>query len=159
MSNSPTPTHVDEALRWLVHDYIDDAILGLTFEVHRALKAGLVEAELGDRTDENQYLQVNVEGLDVFGQAPIKKSHECVCPNCSRSLAASRYLFRRVLAYGWCYACYLGYLTAILLQLDICFGMCCLQLVVGGNWEITKSELYFHYNGGKLSLGILKPLV
>ncbi|XP_018018688.1 ataxin-7-like protein 3 [Hyalella azteca] len=90
-SQSPLPAHVDEALRWLVHDYIDDAILAVTFEVHKAVKTGLLEAELGDLSDENQYLQVNVEGLDVFGQAPIKKSQECVCPNCSRSLAASRF--------------------------------------------------------------------
>ena len=31
-------------------------------------------------------------GLDIFGQVPIKvKQVECVCPNCSRNLAASRF--------------------------------------------------------------------
>lgn len=30
-------------------------------------------------------------GLDVFGQVPTKKQYDCPCPNCSRSLAASRF--------------------------------------------------------------------
>ena len=31
------------------------------------------------------------EGLDVFGQGPLKKQVECVCPNCQRNLAANRF--------------------------------------------------------------------
>ncbi|XP_063592570.1 ataxin-7-like protein 3 [Penaeus indicus] len=42
-------------------------------------------------TNKLKLIQVNAEGLDVFGQAPIKKQHECICPNCSRNLAASRF--------------------------------------------------------------------
>ena len=35
---------------------------------------------------------VNSPGLDIFGQPPsIKKQYECVCPNCQRTLAASRF--------------------------------------------------------------------
>lgn len=30
-------------------------------------------------------------GLDVFGQVPMKKQLECICPNCQRNLAASRF--------------------------------------------------------------------
>ena len=31
------------------------------------------------------------KGRDVFGHVPMKKQLECVCPNCSRNLAASRF--------------------------------------------------------------------
>ena len=34
---------------------------------------------------------VECEGLDVFGQMPLKKQIECVCPNCQRNLAANRF--------------------------------------------------------------------
>ncbi|XP_076333259.1 ataxin-7-like protein 3 isoform X2 [Tachypleus tridentatus] len=30
-------------------------------------------------------------GRDVFGQVPVKKQFECMCPNCRRNLAASRF--------------------------------------------------------------------
>lgn len=29
--------------------------------------------------------------MDVFGHVPTKKQFECVCPNCQRNLAASRF--------------------------------------------------------------------
>ena len=31
------------------------------------------------------------EGLDIFGQVPLKKQVECICPNCERNLAANRF--------------------------------------------------------------------
>jgi len=34
---------------------------------------------------------VNEPGMDVFGQLPVKKQQDCVCPNCSRTLAANRF--------------------------------------------------------------------
>ena len=34
---------------------------------------------------------VDKPGVDVFGQVPTKKQFECVCPNCERNLAASRF--------------------------------------------------------------------
>jgi len=33
----------------------------------------------------------DIRGLDVFGQVPMKKQFDCVCPNCQRNLAASRF--------------------------------------------------------------------
>ena len=30
-------------------------------------------------------------GVDVLGQVQTKKNYECVCPNCQRNLAASRF--------------------------------------------------------------------
>ena len=29
--------------------------------------------------------------MDVFGQLPVKKQQDCICPNCSRTLAADRF--------------------------------------------------------------------
>ncbi len=42
---------------------------------------------------DNLFAEIVIErGLDIFGQVPIKaKQVECVCPNCSRNLAASRF--------------------------------------------------------------------
>lgn len=36
---------------------------------------------------------IDERGLDIFGQAhtQLKKQFECICPNCQRSLAASRF--------------------------------------------------------------------
>ena len=34
---------------------------------------------------------VDRPGVDVFGNVPTKKQLECVCPNCQRNLAASRF--------------------------------------------------------------------
>ena len=34
---------------------------------------------------------INQPGLDVFGQVPAKKQQDCICPNCSRTLAAIRF--------------------------------------------------------------------
>jgi uncharacterized protein (DUF983 family) len=30
-------------------------------------------------------------GLDVFGHGPGKRAMECICPNCGRNMAASRF--------------------------------------------------------------------
>ncbi|KAL7642249.1 UNVERIFIED_CONTAM: hypothetical protein RMT77_006810 [Armadillidium vulgare] len=82
---------VEAAAKAICEELLDDAILNVVFEVHRSMKRGLLSLEIGMPEDENRFYQVNAEGLDVFGQAPIKKQHECVCPNCSRNLAASRF--------------------------------------------------------------------
>ena len=29
--------------------------------------------------------------MDIFGQVPLKKQVECICPNCERNLAANRF--------------------------------------------------------------------
>ncbi|MCL4128578.1 UNVERIFIED_CONTAM: hypothetical protein GTU68_063270 [Idotea baltica] len=98
--NSPLDTNpfalaphdvIEAAAKAICDELLDDAILNITFEVHRSMKRGLLSLEAGLPEDESRFYQVNAEGLDVFGQAPVKKQHECVCPNCSRNLAASRF--------------------------------------------------------------------
>ncbi|RMX54090.1 hypothetical protein pdam_00014825 [Pocillopora damicornis] len=34
---------------------------------------------------------VDRDGLDVFGQGPLKKQVECICPSCQRNMAANRF--------------------------------------------------------------------
>ncbi|XP_071497924.1 ataxin-7-like protein 3 [Diadema antillarum] len=72
-------------------ELIDEMTLGLCFDVHRSVKLGLMIMD--DMTEEAQqeYEIVDQPGLDVFGQPLIKKHLECVCPNCHRNLAASRF--------------------------------------------------------------------
>ncbi|XP_068232607.1 ataxin-7-like protein 3 isoform X1 [Palaemon carinicauda] len=82
---------LESVAQMVSQELLDDAILNVVFEVHQSVKTGLMMLELGTIEEEQKFLQVNAEGLDVFGQAPIKKQHECVCPNCSRNLAASRF--------------------------------------------------------------------
>ncbi|XP_023244752.1 ataxin-7-like protein 3 [Centruroides sculpturatus] len=71
-------------------DIMDEVILGLCFDVHRAVKLGIFFLD-EPKEDEKKYEIVDEIGLDVFGQVPLKKQIECVCPNCQRSLAASRF--------------------------------------------------------------------
>ncbi|XP_076040337.1 SAGA associated factor 11kDa isoform X2 [Oratosquilla oratoria] len=86
-----TPDLLEMASQNLFKELIDDAILAVVFEVHRSLKRGLLALEIGTPEDQQRYLQVTTEGLDVFGQVPAKKQQDCACPNCSRNLAASRF--------------------------------------------------------------------
>lgn len=79
---------------------IDDAILGLVFEAHRAAKTGLFF--LYDSTDAEDDDDLRIEqqyGVDIFGQALISTSKtskalaqlECVCPQCHQSRLACRF--------------------------------------------------------------------
>lgn len=103
---------------------MEDACLGLCFEVHRAVKQGyffLDETDQESMKDFGEsvikinkfifflkpelhafkmsllYVPSDVEivdqpGVDIFGQVYNQwKNKECVCPNCSRSIAASRF--------------------------------------------------------------------
>jgi SAGA-associated factor 11 len=83
----------------VLEELLEDAALGVVFEIHRAARRGLLALEDGD-TNPNfpaapppalEYPLVDAPDLDVFGQPPVKKQHECVCPSCHRNLAASRF--------------------------------------------------------------------
>lgn len=74
----------------VLEEITDEVILGLCFEVHRAVKLNILFLD-EPKEDEKKYEIVDEMGLDVFGQAPMKKQFECVCPNCQRNLAASRF--------------------------------------------------------------------
>lgn len=73
-----------------LNELVDDVILGTCFEVHRSVKLGIFFLDEA-KDDEKKYEIVDEVGLDVFGQVPLKKQYECVCPNCQRNLAASRF--------------------------------------------------------------------
>lgn len=90
-ANAPVSSKVlDEQSMSIYEELVDDVILGTCFEVHRSVKLGILF--LDEATDdEKKYEIVDEVGLDVFGQVPLKKQFECVCPNCQRNLAASRF--------------------------------------------------------------------
>ncbi|KAL5010269.1 hypothetical protein ScPMuIL_012574 [Solemya velum] len=75
----------------VMNEMIDEATLGISFEVHRACKLGTLFLGDTDPKSEKDHMIVDKPGIDVFGQIPTKKQFECVCPNCQRHLAASRF--------------------------------------------------------------------
>lgn len=76
----------------VIEELIDEVSLGLCFEIHRACKVGsLFLSSLDDTVSDTEYAIVDRPGVDVLGQVPSKKNYECVCPNCQRHLAASRF--------------------------------------------------------------------
>ncbi|XP_077997085.1 ataxin-7-like protein 3 isoform X1 [Glandiceps talaboti] len=72
-------------------ELVDDISLGLCFEFHRSCKTGSFFLDDVDPETMKQYEIVDKLGLDVFGQVQLKKTLECVCPNCNRTLSASRF--------------------------------------------------------------------
>ncbi|KAG8233777.1 hypothetical protein J437_LFUL003848 [Ladona fulva] len=84
------PESLEKSAESAFEDLVDDVILGVCFDVHRATKLGLAALEEGIM-EEEKYQIVEGPDVDVFGQLPVKKQHECVCPSCHRNLAASRF--------------------------------------------------------------------
>ncbi|XP_062343353.1 ataxin-7-like protein 3 isoform X1 [Osmerus eperlanus] len=83
-------------LEALAHDIyselVEDTCLGLCFEVHRAVKQGYFFLDETDQESMKDFEIVDQPGVDIFGQVYNQwKNKECVCPNCSRSIAASRF--------------------------------------------------------------------
>ncbi|XP_064421496.1 ataxin-7-like protein 3 isoform X1 [Latimeria chalumnae] len=76
----------------LYTDLIEDVCLGLCFDVHRAVKCGYFFLDETDPDSMKDFEIVDQPGVDVFGQVYNQwKNKECVCPNCNRSIAASRF--------------------------------------------------------------------
>ncbi|XP_046709692.1 ataxin-7-like protein 3 isoform X3 [Silurus meridionalis] len=76
----------------ILSDLVEDACLGLCFEVHRAVKQGYFFLDDTDQESTKDFEIVDQPGVDIFGQVYNQwKNKECVCPNCSRSIAASRF--------------------------------------------------------------------
>ncbi|KAK6620117.1 hypothetical protein RUM44_006517 [Polyplax serrata] len=84
------PENLESATTTLLDDIIEDAILGIVFEVHMEKNTRLQEIMQGE-PDDDKYKIIDAPDLDIFGQAPGKKNYECICPSCNRSLAASRF--------------------------------------------------------------------
>ncbi|XP_072749032.1 ataxin-7-like protein 3 [Anoplolepis gracilipes] len=81
------PENVESAIKEIYEDLLDEVVMGFVFDMHRTTKTGSSDIEEGIPEDES-YAIVDSPGLDVFGQHPVKKSQECNCPNCERSVAA-----------------------------------------------------------------------
>ncbi|XP_074652353.1 ataxin-7-like protein 3 [Tubulanus polymorphus] len=75
----------------VMSELVDEVCLGMAFETHRAAKAGTLFLANTDPDCQKEFAIIQDRGLDVFGQVPMKKQLECVCPNCGRNLAASRF--------------------------------------------------------------------
>ncbi|KAM9392260.1 ataxin-7-like protein 3 isoform 2-T2 [Pholidichthys leucotaenia] len=82
-----------EALAHEVYtELVDDACLGLCFEVHRAVKQGYFFLDEMDQESMKEFEIIDQPGVDIFGQVYNQwKNKECECPNCKRLIAASRF--------------------------------------------------------------------
>ncbi|CAB4014182.1 ataxin-7 3, partial [Paramuricea clavata] len=81
----------DDAFTDVLNEMIDELSLGLCFEVHRNIKIGFHELQEKAETVPGELKIVDQLGLDVFGYGPGKRPMECICPNCGRNMAASRF--------------------------------------------------------------------
>ncbi|KAJ7989583.1 hypothetical protein DPEC_G00306040 [Dallia pectoralis] len=85
-------TKLEALAQDIYSDLLDDACLGLCFEVHRAVKQGYFFLDDTDQESMKDFEIVDQPGVDIFGQVYNQwKNKECVCPNCNRSIAASRF--------------------------------------------------------------------
>ncbi|KAJ7369739.1 Ataxin-7-like protein 3 [Desmophyllum pertusum] len=76
----------------IVSELIDEAIVSVCFDIHRSIKRGVYSVlEQSDEKIMKQFEVVECDGLDVFGQVPLKKQVECICPSCQRNMAANRF--------------------------------------------------------------------
>ncbi|CAL9692964.1 unnamed protein product [Knipowitschia caucasica] len=96
MEDMPLSGPDNTRLEALVHDIyselVDDACLGLCFEVHRAVKQGYFFLDETDQESMKEFEIVDQPGVDIFGQVYNQwKNKECECPNCKRLIAASRF--------------------------------------------------------------------
>lgn len=85
------PDNLQSASENVFNNLVDEVILGIVFEVHRSVKGGFFNVEEGMPEDISEFQLVEAPDVDIFGQQPIKKAQECVCPSCKRSLAALRF--------------------------------------------------------------------
>ncbi|XP_054463159.1 ataxin-7-like protein 3 isoform X2 [Anoplopoma fimbria] len=96
MEDMPLSGPDNTRLEALVHDIyselVEDACLGLCFEVHRAVKQGCFFLDETDQESMKEFEIVDQPGVDIFGQVYNQwKNKECECPNCKRLIAASRF--------------------------------------------------------------------
>lgn len=104
---------MENVSKQIFDECLDEIVLGVAFEVHRSVKTGLfavlepdspskkgVAGGGGGSSPMDTTTGTGAPlGVDVFGQVistmigvpALKKQPECVCPNCQRNLAASRF--------------------------------------------------------------------
>ncbi|XP_055716314.1 SAGA-associated factor 11 homolog [Phlebotomus papatasi] len=76
---------------YLFNSLVEDAILGVVLEVHCDARTGISAAIEGQPEDTKPFALIDLPDIDVFGAANAKKAIDCTCPNCDRSVAASRF--------------------------------------------------------------------
>jgi SAGA-associated factor 11 len=101
----------DTVAKQVYDECLDEIILSCAFDIHRSVKTGLfavleadspTKAKSMDTTSSSASDPAGVLpnlAVDVFGQVistmlgvpALKKQPECICPNCQRNLAASRF--------------------------------------------------------------------
>lgn len=110
-SNRRTATGLSNAeletmSKQIFDEVLDELVLGVAFDVHRSVKTGLFAILETDSQNKSKSMEVDANlnqttnlGVDIYGQVvqtmmgvpALKKQPECVCPNCQRNLAASRF--------------------------------------------------------------------
>jgi len=103
MSRRGSSNDLDTLTKEIYDECLDEIILGVAFETHRSAKTGLFAvleaAESPNKIKNPQLENIGNVAVDVFGQVistmmgvpPLKKQPECICPNCQRNLAATRF--------------------------------------------------------------------
>jgi len=91
------PRLLNVAAQDVLDTMVDDVILGICFDLHRAVKSGVYEAL--ETKNENEPPMPIAGHVDVFGHPvatvtglpSLKTVPQIECPNCKRQLAASRF--------------------------------------------------------------------
>uniref|UniRef100_A0A1A8BJE3 Ataxin-7-like protein 3 n=1 Tax=Nothobranchius kadleci TaxID=1051664 RepID=A0A1A8BJE3_NOTKA len=90
--SGPDNTKLEALMHDIYSELVEDACLGLCFEVHRAVKQGYFFLGEPDQESMKEFEIVDQPGVDIFGQVFNQwKNKECECPNCNRLIAASRF--------------------------------------------------------------------
>lgn len=90
--SGPDSTRLESLIHDIYSELVEDACLGLCFEVHRAVKQGYFFLDETDHDSKKEFEIVDQPGVDIFGQVFNQwKNKECECPNCKRLIAASRF--------------------------------------------------------------------
>uniref|UniRef100_A0A3B3Z016 Ataxin-7-like protein 3 n=1 Tax=Poecilia mexicana TaxID=48701 RepID=A0A3B3Z016_9TELE len=90
--SGPDNTRLEALIQDVYSELVEDACLGLCFEVHRAVKQGYFFLDETDQDSIKEFEIVDQPGVDIFGQVFNQwKNKECECPNCKRFIAASRF--------------------------------------------------------------------
>ena len=93
VSSSP-PDPLLPSLDLLFQDLIDEEAKSVYFELHRAIKLGYYSAlyqPTSPATKQASQSATSTPLVDLFGQdSSAKKAVDCVCPQCKRTLAATR---------------------------------------------------------------------
>ncbi|XP_013877724.1 ataxin-7-like protein 3 isoform X2 [Austrofundulus limnaeus] len=90
--SGPDNTKLETLMQDIYSELVEDACLGLCFEVHRAAKQGYFFLDETDQESMKEFEIVDQPGVDVFGKGFSQwKNKECECPSCRRLIAASRF--------------------------------------------------------------------